>query len=234
MKLTYKVTINSVKSVSELPNYWTTEKLKQLLENLEFDGITGISDDQLRDYATMVLQDLDCADAARVLIDLTLGNQLSNGKKQNISEEMESDRLWEEYPDLSCHEPIFNAQVLLSQAFPSTQQPEVNLIEATLQPIDTNSASHLKSLSQPNPPEAFIVRCLAAASAVNAILIRLFEDQINGDQFPEAEHIVWQVQSEFIQIDNEKFPALKLTLYSPIRWTETLEEDSTATYCERD
>lgn len=215
--------IETVEAVSELPGFWSPDKLRALLETLEFDGLEDVTEDQLRDYAVMSLQDLECSEAARVLIELVLGNRLSDGKKQNIAEEMEVERLWEEYPDLSCHEPIFNAQVLLAQAFPSAQSPEVNLVKATLRPGDAASKVALKEALSKGPlPEATIVRCIAAASPENAILNRLFEDQIAGQSFPEAEHLVWHIETDATQTAE-----VSLSLFSPHRWTDALEEGQT-------
>lgn len=220
MKRSLTLTVESLETISELPGYWTPENLAKLLDRLEFEDRENVSEDQLRDYAIMALQDLDCADAARALIDITLGSSLSEGKKQNISEEMEAERLWEEYPDLSCHEPIFNAQTLLATAFPSAQTPETYRIVASLTGKDAATQAYLKSLPNHAPPEALIVRCFAAASPDSAILNRLFEDQITGGNFPEAEHLVWQILAS----PAASGTGLSLTLYSPIRWSKPLEE----------
>lgn len=224
MTPTFSFAIDSIKTVSELPGTWTPQDCLKLLAELEYEGASDLPEAELRDYATMSLQDRDCAEAALALLNVVIGDRLSAGKKQNVSEEMQSERLWEEYPDLSCHEPIFNAQVLLNQAFDSIPKPEARLIQATLRPVDQASEAHLRELAKPNPPEAFIARCIAAASSETSILNRLFEDQIAGQPFPEAEYLVWQVQSKQLPAEGSLRPGLALTLFSPVRWTESLKQ----------
>lgn len=233
MPAKFSFVIQSVKIVSELPGTWNPADCLGLLNHLEFEGAADIPEAQLKEYAAMALQDLEGPEAARALLDITIGNRLSDGKKQNASEEMQTDRLWEEYPDLSCHEPIFNAQVLLSQAFSSVPTPEVNLVHATLRPMDPASEARLKELSTPSLQEAFVARCIAAASSETSILNRLFEDQLAGGPFPEAEHLVWQIQTEKLPAEGSLRAGISLSLYSPIRWTESLEEDSVTEYAER-
>ncbi len=46
---------------------------------------------------------------------------------------MPADRMWEDYVDLTLHEPIFNAQVILQHS-PPPPQPEINQIETRSQP----------------------------------------------------------------------------------------------------
>ncbi|EDY81299.1 hypothetical protein VDG1235_917 [Verrucomicrobiia bacterium DG1235] len=233
MSQKFSFTINSINTVSELPGAWTPKHSSELLKRLEFEGAADVTEDQLQEYAVMALQDLECPEAARALLDVVLGNKLSDGKKQNVSEEMESERLWEEYPDLSCHEPIFNAQVLLNKAFPSVPTPEVNLVRATLRPLDQAAEALLKEIASPNLPEAFITRCIAAASSETSILNRLFEDQVAGGPFPEAEHLVWHIQTEKAPAEDKFRAGYVLSLFSPIRWTESLEEDN-VTECSPD
>lgn len=81
----------------------------------------------------MALQDLEDDDAAEILLDHIFGEKLPPGGKQNLANEMTEERPWEEYPDLSFHECIFNAQFLLNQAYPETQQPKINKVVLLLQ-----------------------------------------------------------------------------------------------------
>ena len=74
-------------------------------------------------------------------------------------------------------------------------------------------------------PETVIVRCLAAASADDSILNRLFEDQIAGGAFPEAENIAWQVITDTLPPEANKRQRRSISLFSPIRWTSDLEDD---------
>lgn len=224
MKPKFELKVNKVETVNELPESWPESKCLELLKQLEFDGADEIPADQLREYAAMALQDLEPAESAAALIEFTLGDRLSAGKKQNVATEMLTDRCWEEYPDLSCHEAIFNAQVLLHQAYPETPLPEIYKVDATLSSL--NQAAEQFFIDHPEgAPESLIVRCFAAASAEDSILNRLFEDSIAGGPFPEAEHIAWQIVREALPPEGNKRQRRALSLYSPIRWTSELEDD---------
>ncbi len=226
MKPKFELTINSIEIVTQLPGTWTDSDCLALLHQLEFDGADEIPTDQVREYAAMALQDLEPNEAAAALLNATLGTRLSAGQLQNLSEEMTSERQWEEYPDLSCHEPIFNAQVLLNQAFDETPQPEINKVDLTLCSLNPAGEQYLGELSA-TLPESFVVRCLAAATAEDSILNRLFEDQILGGTFPEAPHIAWNVLVETLPPEGNRRQRRMLSLYSPIRWTDDLKEDLT-------
>jgi len=230
MKPKFELTINAVEIVNQLPGSWPESDCLSLLKRLEFEGAEDLPKDQLNDYATMALQDFEPNEAAEALIEMLVGEKLSAGKRQNLCEDMTSERQWEEYPDLSYHEPIFNAQVLLNQAFSDTPTPEIHRVEATLDALNQAAEQILIDLKD-NLPEAIIVRCLAAATPEDSILNRLFEDQIEGGDFPEAENIAWQIVTETLAPAGSRRQRRKLSLYSPIRWTSGLEEDQ-AVECE--
>jgi len=175
----------------------------------------------------MALQDLEAVDAAAALIELSIGDRLNRGRKQNLAEEMTTDRAWEEHADLSLHEAIFNAQVMLHTAFPSTSAPEIYQIEIGLKPLNAVAKAYLAERPMgpngPTLPEAVLVRALASAMPADAIINRLFEDQIASHAFPEAESILWWIQTTADEDQN-----LKISLYSPIRWMTPLEADMSA------
>lgn len=231
MPTKFTLTIDSFETITELPDIWNANECLQLLEALEYEGAKDIAPSELKDYAIMALQDLEIDGAAQALLDFVFADKLSKGKKQNIAEDMQREPLWEEYPDLSYHEPIFKIQHIFNLAFQQTPKPEANRIEATIAPTDQTGAARLARILTTQKPEPFIVRCLAAALPESSILNRLFEDPIAGGTFTEAEHIVWQIQSELGPRDDKGRQAYKLTLFSPQRWSNDLE-DAPETLCE--
>ncbi|MCB1121419.1 MAG: hypothetical protein KJT03_07715 [Verrucomicrobiae bacterium] len=229
MKPTFELEVVSVDIVHELPNTWTNEDCRALLDALEFGDASDISDDQLREYAVMALQDLEDDKAAGILLNHVFGDKLSAGKKQNLADEMTDERPWEEYPDLSCHEPIFNAQYLLHQAYPQAQQPEIHKVVVILsslnQPAELYLQAHDPETAGNSIPEALIVRCLAVALPEQSILFRLFEDQLTGTvKFSEAEHILWHVYPKKLPSEGDRLQRYELTLYCPVRWTGGLKK----------
>ena len=226
----FEITINSLTRVNQLPGTWTDEECLKFLQHLDFDGADALAPAERREYAAMALQDKSTAEAAAALLNHLVGDKLTDGQTQNLAEEMTTGRMWEQYVDLTLHESIFNAQVLLHQAFPSAPRPEINQIEITLRAIDPAASRYLINLAAAIPPrlipEAGVLRCIAAAMPPDAILNRLFDEQLAGAPFPEAEAILWKTRGEVLS-DSDK-PARKISLYSPIRWTSPLEEERTA------
>lgn len=226
----FEITINSVSVVNQLPGTWSDDECLRLLQHLEFDGADALAPAERREYAAMSLQDKSDVEAATALIEFVIGDKLNAGRTQNLAEEMTTDNMWEQYADLTLHEPIFNAQVLLHQAFSVTPQPEINQIQVTLRAVDAAATEYLNTLAAATTPqlipEAVVLRCISATMPPDAILHRLFEDQLAGAAFPEAENILWQTRGEVLS-DGGK-PARKISLYSPIRWTTPLEEECSA------
>ncbi len=226
MNPNFEIMINTVSIVNQLPDTWSEEECLRLLQHLEFDGAETLATGERRDYVAMALQDMSDVEAATSLVEFLIGKKLNEGRTKNLAEEMTTDRMWEQYADLTLHEPIFNAQVLLHQSFPSTPQPEINQIEITLKAVDAAATEYFATLdtaaSPQMVPEAVVLRCIAATMPPDAILHRLFEDQLAGAAFPEAENILWQTRGEAF-IDSGK-PAHNISVYSPTRWTTPLEE----------
>ncbi|MDQ8197844.1 hypothetical protein QEH56_06785 [Pelagicoccus enzymogenes] len=221
----------SFETVDEIPSTWPETECRALLQHLEFSDAESVDSEQLRDYAVMALQDLEIDEAAQALLEFVFADKLAKGKKQNIAEDIQKEPLWEEYPDLALHEPIFNIQRLFNLAFDSAPKPQVNRIQISLHPTDAPSQAYLSQILASAKPEAFLVRCMAAALPDDAILNRLFEDPIAKAAFPEAEHIVWHVQSEPSPQQVGGRPGHLLTLYSPQRWSNELE-DADETLCQ--
>lgn len=227
MKPKFEISVLTVSRSQQLPGTWSEDDCLRLLQHLEFDGADALAPAERRDYAIMALQDKEDVEAASQLIEFGIGDRLNRGRKQNLAEEMTTDRAWEEFADLSLHEAIFNAQVMLSAAFPSVPSPEIYQIALRLKPLNPAATHYLGDLptgaAGPALPETVLLRALASAMPTDAIINRLFEDQVAGQPFPEAEHILWQIQST---VDADQ--GLQISLYSPIRWMTPLEEDMTA------
>ena len=68
---------------------------------------------------------------------------------------------------------------------------------------------------------AFVTRMLADAMDANSILERLFEDQLAGRNFPEAEAIIWKTD---ISDRSDDGSSATLTVYSSIHWLDAMED----------
>ncbi len=95
-----------------------------------------------------------------------------------------------EYPDCLYHERFFNAYEVLREAYGSKFAKPTG-VEMTL----TVSAAHAEDLAIFDKSLApSMVRLLASGLGDDALMHRLYEDQIKGTSFPEASGIVWQLK----------------------------------------
>ena len=107
-----------------------------------------------------------------------------------MSNEMLEEKLWEEEADMALHEQLFNIGSLLYAAFPRVV-PTPDAVQVTLSVTATNEDA--ESLIVRPLTESLVVRLLADGMDRSAVLHRLFDEQLAGRTFPEAESIVWTV-----------------------------------------
>lgn len=231
----FELTVTTVATVAELPNAWPDDQIRALLVHLKFEDAAAIEASELRSYAVMALQDLEDHEAGAALLDFLFRDELTAGKKTNLGEEMTKEPCWEEYADLDCHERIFNVHTMLNQSHDQTPIPEIHRIEAVLSSLNEAAADwlteHCCETPTPSLPESLLVRCIAAGLPDNAILNRLFEDQIKSGAFAEAAYILWQIEAAELPAEDGRAKRFSVSLYSPIRWTGDLQEGTTVT-CE--
>jgi hypothetical protein len=146
------------------------------------------------------LQDLLPETAAEIILRLHLGNVLKAGQIQNIAREMLDEKLWEEYADISLHERFFHVGALLHETFPRIfPEPDTVCVSLNIKPM--NKISEAMLLDDAN--ESFYVRLVADGIDSTSALNRVFEDQLKGRSFSEAEQIIW-IFSELDQTGESK------------------------------
>lgn len=195
LKTEFEVQVVRFSILNQLEGVWLAPDFVALLELMEFDDIGAIDADDLRDMCLMSLQDLGPRDAAALLLHYKLGDKLSKGEISEMSIEMLDEKLWEEDSDMTLHEQLFNVGSLLSAAFPS-RFPECDAVRVSLQITAGNGLAE-EVLSRPLG-ESFLVRLLADGMDDGAVLHRLFDEQLAGRSFPEADSIIWVVHTESI------------------------------------
>ena len=218
MKTKFDVEVLGFKKVRALEGAWSYEDYKQLLVLMEMeDGTEQMTPAEVKEMCLMSLSDNDPQGAANVVLTHLFGRTLSAGKIEQLSHQMPEDRMWEEYSDIMAHEKLFNAYALLREAFNGTfTQPNGVKFKVKLHAQHAESFSVFDGFA-----EAPLVRVLACGIPDNAILNRLYEDQIVGDDFPEAEGILWQL-SKLSQTKNEA----TYEMISSGFWFEDLEDVS--------
>ncbi|MFT4975386.1 MAG: hypothetical protein ACI8S6_001273 [Myxococcota bacterium] len=188
MQTTFNVQVLDFNLLRELSPR-TASDHAAMLEAMDYGDTSGMSDEELREMCVASLQDLDPSEAAELVLRHDLSDRLRKGQIKNMSHEMTDEKFWEYYPDMSLHERLFGVGSLLYQAFPRVF-PEPDAVRVQLEVSATDPAG--RALLAAPLPESFVVRLLADGMP-GAIIHRLFEDQLAGTHFPEAESIVWTV-----------------------------------------
>ncbi|TKB25032.1 hypothetical protein FCL47_15400 [Desulfopila sp. IMCC35006] len=191
MEKKFTVSILSFQKIGQIEGAWSADDYKALLTLMEFeDELESMSESDLREMCLMSLNDFEASEAARFVLTHITEGELPDGKIDQISHDMIENKLWEEYPDPSYHKRFFDAYGLLRKAFNGTfAAPTGVRFQARV------SAQHANDLDVFKPDtEPALTRLLAAGIAENAILNRLYNEKIQGDDFPEAENILWQVK----------------------------------------
>lgn len=159
----------------------------------------------------MALQELEADEAAELVLHYKLGNELTKGQVQNLAQEILNEKLWEEYTDINLHKELFDCSVLLNCAFPRIL-PETEAIKCVIEVASKNR----DSLTNIN--KTTLTRLLAKGMDDHAVVNRLFDDQVNGTAFPEAEGIIWHFETV------EAADNISITVYSSNYWLHAMDE----------
>ena len=194
MKALFKVELLNFKTIHELPNSWMAQNYIDLLEIMDYGDTSELPPEELREMCLMSLTDNEPEDAAKIVLEYVFENRLTKGQIDNISNEMSEEKMWEEYADLSLHENFFNVNQLLYQAYNGKfPHPQAIKFQVRLTAKDNNAFSIFKT-----SPEAPLIRLLVAGMPKNTLIYRLFEEQVEGEEFKDAEHIIWQFKIEYV------------------------------------
>ncbi len=216
MKAKFDVSVRSVDEINVLPDSWTTEDFKNVLELADFEDWDEIDESELKDYTLLSLQDFDADEAAEIVLGYKLGDRLSKGQIQNMAHEMMDEKLWEEYQDISLHKELFDCAVLLKEAFPR-KFPETEAIKCAIE-VTPKSDVAIDLLT--DAEKTLLSRILANGMDDHAIINRLFDEQVAGKPFPEAENIIWLFDKSS---ENGK---TTFTIYSSQYWIHGMDDIS--------
>jgi hypothetical protein len=136
----------------------------------------------------MAISDFEPSEAAAILLDYKLSDVLNEGQIDNLSHEMLRVKVSENYTDIQLHLHLFNINQLLYKAY----NGKFPLAKANIVQFEITSEHN-------NPEEITKETALKALSyglSENNLINRLLSDQLQGRApFPEAEGIVWNLQS---------------------------------------
>ena len=187
----FKVEILSFNTITELPGSWEKDDLLALLNNMDYADPEEIKDAELKEMCLMSLTDFEAAESAKIVLDYVIGDRLTEGQIENLSHEILTEKLWEEYPELSLHPDFFRATQLLYQAY-NGKFPRGEAVHFQIK-IAAVNAEDLSMFDE--NPEAPLVRLLAKGMSERSLINRLFSDQLQGDLFDEAKDILWQLNT---------------------------------------
>lgn len=185
----YRIEIENVQTVDEITAYWTNEDYIQLLEKFDYPDAEDTGTESLRELLFMAISDFEPSEAARIVLSYKLGEHLSEGQIDQISNDMLNDTVCEEYPEMELQAALFHVNQLLYKAyngkFPSSS---ATIIKCSIIPLDNDNETVLT--------KALLLRLLNDGLSDRNIVKRLFEEQLNGkEEFPEAENIIWDLQN---------------------------------------
>lgn len=185
----YKIKIDDIRTVDEIKEYWTKEDYVQLLEKFNYPDAEDSKAENLRELLFMAITDFEPSEAAKIVLDYKLGEQLSEGQIDQIANDMLLDTVCEEYPEMELQSTLFHITQLLFKAyngkFPSSS---ATIIDFSITALDENNDTTLT--------KEMLLRLFNDGLSDRNIIKRLFEDQMNGNvEFPEAENIIWDLQT---------------------------------------
>ena len=182
--MNYHMIINSVKTVEELKNAWTNADYIELLDRFGFPDAKDSKPEELKDLLFMAISDFEPPEAAAILLDYKLSDELNEGQIDQMSHDMLLDKISEEYSDISLHHELYNINQLLYRAyngsFPSAKATIVEFEITPNKDID----------------KEVVLKVLNKTLAKNNVIKRLFGSHLAGKEaFDEAEDIVWKLDS---------------------------------------
>ena len=214
MKVSYSVEKLEHSNIGEIPDAWNAQKHRELLEEMDIDGISGLSPEELKEMCLMSLTDSDPEDAAKIVLKYLFSGRLNSGQIDNISVEMLHEKMWEEYPELSLHEDFFNATSLLHDAFQgSFPTPEAVSFQVK---VTAKDESDLDVFSE--NVETPLIRLLAQGLPDTSLINRLFDEKLSDGLFEEAADIIWQVTK------SQNGAEISFDVISSLYWFHDMEQ----------
>lgn len=185
----FQIKINSFKTLDEVKDYWSTDDYIQLLDLFNFPDAASASKDSLRELLMMAITDFEPNEAAAIVLEYRLGEELTKGQIEQISNDMLLDKISEEYPEIHLHSRLFHINQLLFKAF-NGKFPNIKAsqFECTITSLEEKLDFELTK-------EA-ILKLMAEGLSDSNLIKRLFTEKMSSDvPFPEAADILWNVES---------------------------------------
>ena len=182
----YSVKINSVKTIDEIENSWNNDDFRELLKRFDYADSDIIKPNELKEYLFMAISDFEPDEAAAIVLDYKLSEELTEGQIENLSHEMMREKVSENYSDIYIHKLLFNINQLLYKAyngkFPAAKATVI-IFEMWEEPDEKTEIT-----------KELVLKALGAGLLEKNLITRLFKEQLDGNvSFAEAEGIIWHL-----------------------------------------
>ena len=187
--MNYQIVIENIDTVNEVEGYWSDEDLVVLLQKFNYpDGATA-EKSSLPELLEMAISDYEPNEAAQIVLEYKLGDELSAGQIEQISNNMLIDKVCEEYPEIHMQGRLFHVNQLLFKAYNGKfPNAKASIVHFLMKPTD----GEVQKLTAEN-----VLKLLNNGLSDRNLIKRLFENQISQNiPFPEAEGIVWELTTE--------------------------------------
>ncbi len=220
MKLQYTIEPVKFQTIEELPQAWNDDDYRKLLDTAEYGDTSDLSSQELKEMCLLSISDNEPDEAAKLVLAYVFGERLNQGQIDNLSHEMETEKVWEEYAELSMHEEFFNATQLLYKAF----NGKFPLPEAVRFKMKVTSKEKKGMDIFEEDTEAGLIRLLVQGMPENTLINRLFDEELKGGDFKDAKDIIWQYTKESSEDNGHVFEIISSTYwFNDLKYAETFE-----------
>ena len=191
----YHITINRANTVDEIEEYWTNDDYVKLLAKFDYPDADGSDRATLKELLFMAISDFEPKDAAVIMLEYKLAEDLNDGQIHQISNDMLLDKVCEEYPEIRLHSTLFHINQLLFKAYNGKfPNAKATVLECFFELIEGENEN---ALTKEN-----ILKLLNNGLSDSNLIKRLFDHAMNENApFPEAEDVLWDVTTS----DNVNF-----------------------------
>ncbi|TXD81776.1 hypothetical protein ESY86_16345 [Subsaximicrobium wynnwilliamsii] len=185
----YHIIINDVKTVEQLDDAWNDQDYRALLSELGLEDTKDSKTQELWELLLMALSELEPNEAAALVLKYRMSDALNENQIEQLSHEMQLDKISEEYPNIGLHHELFNVNQLLFKAYNGTfPNAKATIVEFDMTPKQKNAEAVTKE---------HIVKAFDKTLYKGSVIKRLFSNHIAGEEaFDEAEDIIWTLEDK--------------------------------------
>ncbi|MDO7173583.1 hypothetical protein [Mariniflexile sp. AS56] len=220
MPALFKVELIKFSTITELPNAWNPEHYKALLELMDYDTINDIPLAELKETCLILLSENEPTEAAEIVLKYIFNERLNSGQIENLSNEMQEEKVYEEYADLAFHEELFNATQLLYETY-NGKFPHPEAVQFKFK-VTASKADDLVVFESHS--ESALLRLLVKGMPENTLINRLYHEQIESDDFEESKNIIWQLKKEETESNSITYTIISSAYwFKDLKYTEGFE-----------